>query len=136
MTKNEKESVSHAEPKIITRTGPHPLQALYSDPAWREKYFTQFSKAELVHMLANRKPDVALQPAWQDIATAPDNVAILVFIPHREHYGPGIYRAMHANFPGRSEPHWHSSGVAVGRDIDVSSLPTHWMPLPAPPEAK
>ena len=68
---------------------------------------------------------------WQPIETAPTNVAVLVFVPDREHYGDGIYRAILVDMgTGRR---WHSTGLAVGRDIDRDSPPTHWMPLPSPP---
>lgn len=43
----------HDEPEVVVRRGPHPLQALYSDPEWRRSYFSQFTKAELVRMLVN-----------------------------------------------------------------------------------
>lgn len=70
---------------------------------------------------------------WQLIETAPSNIAILVFVPNREHYGPGIYRAMYWNHPERCEPFWQSTALASGRNIPADSLPTHWMPLPEPP---
>ena len=43
------------EPEIIKRTGPHPMQALYDDPVWREQYFNQFTKRELVQILVWRR---------------------------------------------------------------------------------
>lgn len=70
---------------------------------------------------------------WKPIETAPSNESVLVFVPDREHYGPGIYRAIYVNFPDRCDPHWTSFGLACGRDIPSDSLPTHWMPLPLPP---
>lgn len=28
-----------SQPEIIKRKGPHPLQSLYNNPRWREKYY-------------------------------------------------------------------------------------------------
>ena len=68
--------------------------------------------------------------AWQPIGTAPDNQAVLVFVPNWDHYGPGVYRAIHVNFQGRSDPRWHSSAWACGRDFSAECQPTLWMPFP------
>ena len=68
---------------------------------------------------------------WQDIASAPTNQAILIFIPNAEHYGPGIYRAILVDMgTGRR---WHTTGFAVGRDLTGDVAPTYWMHTPAPP---
>lgn len=70
---------------------------------------------------------------WQPIDTAPENQSILIFIPNWDHYGPGIYRAILVNMgTGRR---WHTTGWAVGRDLEAGyPQPTHWAPLPAPPQ--
>ena len=68
---------------------------------------------------------------WRSIDSAPENTSILVFLPRREHYGPGIYRAILVNMgTGRR---WHATTVGMGRDLDWAETPTHWQPLPAPP---
>lgn len=70
---------------------------------------------------------------WRDIETAPTNASVLVFIPDLEHYGPGIYRAILVDMgTGRR---WHATTVAMGRDLGRDVQPTHWRPLPTPPEA-
>jgi len=70
---------------------------------------------------------------WQPIETAPKNIGILVWWPHREYYGSCAYAAMHVDM-GTGE-RWMSYGVSIGRD--VFDTPTHWMPMPAaPPETK
>lgn len=75
-------------------------------------------------------PEMALR--WQPIETAPVNQSVLVFIPHREHYGHGVYRALRPKF-GILRP-WQVTGLNFGRDCGSSSQPTHWLPLPdAPP---
>lgn len=69
---------------------------------------------------------------WQPIETVPTNASVLVFIPNAEHYGHGVYRAMLVDMgTGRR---WHTSGLHVGRDCGPDSQPTHWQPLPEPPE--
>jgi hypothetical protein len=69
---------------------------------------------------------------WQPIKTAPLNISVLVFLPNAEHYGPGIYRAMHVDMvTGRR---WMTTAWACGRDLSPPMRPTHWMPLPEPPK--
>lgn len=59
---------------------------------------------------------------WQPIQTAPANQQILIFEPKFARYGAGVLVATLGN--GRS---WHTLACS-----DVA--PTHWMPLPNPPE--
>lgn len=68
---------------------------------------------------------------WQPIETAPKDVSVLVFIPHAEHYGEGIYRAILSSEFGS----WTTFGLHVGRAVGAGCWPTHWMPLPDAPEA-
>ncbi len=70
---------------------------------------------------------------WQPIATAPENVSVLIYIPEWDHYGPGIYRAMLVNMI--TTKRWTTTAWACGRDLTSSVEPTHWMPLPDPPES-
>ena len=72
-------------------------------------------------------------PQWQPIETAPKNAPILVFIPDAEHYGPGVYRGMLVDNGKRA--HWSTNAMNCGGDCGHRT-PTHWMPLPPPPEAK
>lgn len=70
------------------------------------------------------------QPAaWQPISSAPSDVSILIYIPNAEHYGEGIYRAIHSS----EFNSWTTFGLHVGRAIGGDWQPTHWMPLPASP---
>lgn len=71
---------------------------------------------------------------WQPIATAPKNVSLLGFIPNAEYYGPGIYKMMLVNFD--TGPHWSVNGLHMGRDCGPNYQPTHWMPLPPPPDCE
>jgi hypothetical protein len=72
---------------------------------------------------------------WKPIDTAPSNVSVLVFIPDAEHYGPGIYRGLYVDMgEGRAAAHWMTTARAMGRDCGVGCMPTHWMPLPEPPQ--
>lgn len=70
---------------------------------------------------------------WQPIETAPENRAILVYVPNTDHYGPGCWRAiLVVTDYGRR---WHSTGLHVGRDMSGPWVPTHWMELPEAPNA-
>jgi hypothetical protein len=66
---------------------------------------------------------------WQAIETAPKDVSILIYVPDYDHYGPGILRAIWV----RGE-RWHTTCWASGRDLGSCYTPTHWAPLPAPPQ--
>jgi hypothetical protein len=72
------------------------------------------------------------QTQWQDIASAPTNISVLIFIPNWDHYGPGIYRAILVDMGGSK--HWTTTAWSCGRDLRPDVQPTHWQPLPAPPE--
>lgn len=68
---------------------------------------------------------------WKELETAPTNTSVLVFIPNADHYGPGIYRAMQVDMgTGRR---WMVTGLHMGKDCGEHYAPTHWMPLPEPP---
>lgn len=76
---------------------------------------------------------------WQPIDTAPVNQSVLVYIPSpvAEHYGPGIYRAILVDTrPDLRAPYWTTTALHTGRDVGNGEQPTHWMPLPDPPEVK
>lgn len=68
---------------------------------------------------------------WMLIESAPVNESVLVYIPNAEHYGAGIYRAIKNKY----DKTWSTFGMSVGRACG-DRQPTHWMPLPAPPEGK
>jgi hypothetical protein len=66
---------------------------------------------------------------WQDIATAPkDGTEILTFSPAND-------KAM---FPVNRKPRMVINKWCVGAwwRTSAEAMPTHWMPLPAPPERK
>lgn len=65
---------------------------------------------------------------WRPIATAPQDISVLIYVPGYEHYGPGILRAICV----RGE-RWHTTCWAAGRDLQGYE-PTHWTALPAPPK--
>ena len=74
---------------------------------------------------------------WQPIETAPASESVLIFIPNllAEHYGPAIYRGLCVN-SYRGDRVWKVSGLHSGRACGADYWPTHWMPLPDPPEVK
>jgi hypothetical protein len=72
--------------------------------------------------------DSELAPKWRPIKTAPtDSTNLLVFDP--EWVGDGCNGELIAYG-------WPYRGVVEWRTVpeDVAVEPTHWMPLPAPPE--
>lgn len=71
------------------------------------------------------------QNGWLPIESAPTNVSVLVFLPNWDHYGPGIFRAIHVDMG--TGKRWHTTGWSIGRDLPRDDQPTHWMPLPDPP---
>lgn len=68
---------------------------------------------------------------WQPIGTEPYNQSVLVFIPNCEHYGHGVYRAIHVDMG--TGKRWMTTAGGMGRDCGPDNHPTHWMPLPKPP---
>jgi hypothetical protein len=69
---------------------------------------------------------------WQDIASAPKNSAVLIYMPNRDYYGnDGVYAGMHVDMG--SGPRWMTFGWAIGRDVGPDNEPTHWRSLPTPP---
>lgn len=63
---------------------------------------------------------------WQPIRTAPYGERVLVFVPESDDYMIyGSFAAILIRLTGR----W----LLAGGGPIVASLPTHWMPLPAPP---
>lgn len=71
---------------------------------------------------------LAARPTWQPIETAPkDGTPILIFD------GTGIYGVQFC----ANTKDWQSSSSSGFECEDYFGIPTHWMPLPAPPmEAK
>lgn len=89
------------------------------------------------HLCASaQKFSVALRE-WQPIETAPLDQSVLIFIPSpvAEHYGPAIYRGLCVENMNH-ERVWKTSALHSGRDCGANYWPTHWMPLPEPPEVK
>lgn len=67
---------------------------------------------------------------WQDIKTAPrDGTAVLLYVPGWSHGDPLMTTA---SWYGDEWCLLMVGGYAV--DSDVYPDPTHWQPLPAPPE--
>lgn len=65
---------------------------------------------------------------WQPIDTAPHETRVLLFFPWKGSIAIGCHRA---NLY-QSTPDWTSDdGEALTLQLDT---PTHWMPLPAPPQ--
>lgn len=87
--------------------------------------------------IGDTSADLKTEQGWQPIETAPKNISVLIFIPNAEHYGSGIYRAILVHFrPEMYEAYWTTTAVNSGYDLGDRHKPTHWMPLPDPPEVK
>lgn len=73
---------------------------------------------------------------WQTIDTAPkDGTAIIVFVP-KQYYGGGgrvcLARWNDDKYARKPRPFWSRS--LSDKTGDRASPPTHWMPLPEPPD--
>lgn len=84
-------------------------------------------------VLARRKAE-----AWQPISSAPLDKNILVFRPAmwggKGHIGVAKWNT--DEFAKRQKPFWESCEGWVRQTDDRAYPPTHWQPLPAPPEAE
>ena len=72
--------------------------------------------------------------SWQPIATAPrDGTPVLLFCPDATE--PSTIIAAFWEFENDPDPPtWYEFWNDVAPALDV--VPTHWQPLPAPPEAE
>lgn len=69
---------------------------------------------------------------WQPIASAPKGVPVLIY--GRGMTGlPEIGVAWQEQFHWQTTPSWEPVGVS-GYEWDFYIEPTHWQPLPPPPE--
>jgi hypothetical protein len=113
----------------MTDTPQDPLSPELRQQIGEEVKRARESQCFLLPEFAERIASLAVKAQWQPIETAPENIAVLVYV-NWDRYG--IYRAILVNMgTGR---HWHSSAWACGRDFPPGyPQPTHWMPLPDPP---
>ena len=76
--------------------------------------------------------------AWQPIATVPEGEHVLLWFPNggRGFGGMecGTLYFYDAHAPGGINI-WTHGGPNAGSDWQLDEPPTHWMPLPAPPES-
>jgi hypothetical protein len=66
---------------------------------------------------------------WQPMETAPKDGTVIGVWSARE---PGIVRRAAWGRFGKSQ---HYGWITATKGCYLSNVPTHWMPLPAPPEA-
>jgi hypothetical protein len=59
----------------------------------------------VIELLKKVQKDAASQGGWRLVGTEPMNESILVFIPNADHYGHGVYRAIHVETDYGSR--WH-----------------------------
>jgi hypothetical protein len=69
--------------------------------------------------------------AWQPIETAPKGECVLLFSPDAADWYSVCVGYAISDEDGVA---WYSQEESVGQPIDAQ--PSHWMPLPEPPEAK
>jgi len=82
---------------------------------------------------SSRRAARQIAEGWKPIETAPSYVAILVFVPGSAGYGGyygtrGVYAAINGEFG------WQSIGWGTRSVFRPGDVPTHWRPIPAPPE--
>jgi hypothetical protein len=69
---------------------------------------------------------------WQPIETAPEIDLVLIFCPDATEADQiMICSFLRRDMPG-DQGDWYEQNPSIGSPIDVA--PTHWMPLPPPPE--
>ena len=66
---------------------------------------------------------------WQPIETAPEHEPILIWVPgvNRGHASAEVVIRVADSF-------WTNGGPNAGDDLYFEEAPTHWMPLPPPPQ--
>lgn len=73
---------------------------------------------------------------WQPIETAPKDQTVIVFRPTmwggKGHIGKARWET--DKYLKKPKPFWSSSEGWIGKTEDRHHPPTHWMPLPEPPE--
>ncbi len=87
--------------------------------------------------MSDRPEKEALFGPWQPIETAPrDGTHILVYPP--TWYGEFASIAYwHSELSGRcTEPYWKRTDALNRIIMCLENPPTHWMPLPPPPQTK
>ena len=87
-----------------------------------------------------------LAPQWQDIATAPEDGAIMVYFGKLNNalsrlgieYGESrLYaESISAAYCIGGNVYERNTGHDLTDHMDADEWPTHWMPLPTPPETK
>ena len=85
--------------------------------------------ADLLHDLTGSEPSGLIQMPWRPIETAPRDGAHVIVVNNNCAQQPPTVAHWH-------DGGWHLSVNALGdySDYGMQSL-THWIPLPAPPEA-
>lgn len=79
-----------------------------------------------------------MMSAWQSIETVPTGVHVLLYWPYGERGNGGIETAtVYRGIEPMHDPlsFWTHGGPNSGADWMPANneMPTHWMPLPAPP---
>ena len=74
---------------------------------------------------------------WQDIATAPKNgTRILLLWQHAGEPRMAVGSWHDDKYSAKPRPYWHTDEtLLMGMTYTRSNQPTHWQPLPSPPQA-
>jgi len=91
------------------------------------------------HRLLGQRQGIEAK-GWQDIATAPrDGEPVLLYKPDERMVGPYMLAGYWGEWPGQVDTWIACNGTPMGYWSSVTEsgqgYPTHWMPLPAAPEA-
>lgn len=93
-----------------------------------------------LHEMCERLLDALDARDWQPIATAPrDGTVILGWFPYYASTEEGgqvfVMRWNDEHYVDAPRPYFEASGWVWGKRDQRKKQPTHWQPLPAPPEA-
>ena len=105
---------------------------IVAKPQWQdtdERFDMEFNRLERVIALALEALDQREQGGWQDISSAPkDWTSILLYCPDCERDNENeVFEGFYSSAKYGGDDRW--------RDTDGGTFnPTHWMPLPTPPQ--